>query len=227
MFSLETRERKKLVLLMLMRIESVEKLDKRPDRFAAVFSDGTRIVVNASQIADFGLYSGRELSDDEYKELRSALTLSSSKSRAMRILGARSMSAQEMERRLVSKGEPREVASETVRWLEEIGAVNDEQYADSIVKHYRAKGYGIAKIRDELFRRGIPREMWDEILSGLDSFEEAAYDFVVAKLGDSRDRKDIKRVTDALCRRGFSYDEARSAVNRYLANLEENEGPEF
>jgi len=210
-----------------MIIESIKRLEKKPGKFIALFEDGTQINVSAVQIADFGLYSGRELSDDEFLQLREELCLSSSKARAIRILGNRDLSAREVERRLVDKGEPQEIAQKTVRWLESIGAINDGKYAVAIVKHYCAKGYGNARIKDELYRRGIARDMWEDAfcdaLSGIDNMGEAVNDFLEKKLKGSRDPADIRRATDTLCRRGFSYEEARTAVSQYFDTIEDNE----
>ena len=209
-----------------MKIESLTRFEGKAGKFIVLFEDGSKITVSEVQIADFGLFSGRELDDDEFAELRDGLKLSSSKARAVRILGSRNFSSHEIERRLMSKGESQQTAQETVRWLEDIGAVNDEEYAVIISKHYSAKGYGIARIKDELYRRGIPRELWDDALSGLDNMEAAAYDFLNKKLRGSRDKADLRRATDALCRRGFSYEEAKTAINRYLELVEESEGLE-
>ena len=41
-------------------------------------------------------------------------------------------------------------------------------YAAQVVRYYSAKGYGERKLRDELYRRGVPRELWDEALEGAD-----------------------------------------------------------
>ena len=205
-----------------MKIESIDRLENKPGRFAVHFEGGGHIPVSAAQIADFGLYSGRELSDSEYIEMIEGLKLGSSKARALRILGSRSLSAREVEKRLVSKGESEEIARKTVEWLEAVGAVDDEDYAIAIARHYCAKGYGPIRIKDELYRRGIPRDLWDEALGGLDNVGEAAYDFLEKKLGDSRERADVRRATDALCRRGFGYEEARTIVGKYIENGDEN-----
>ena len=208
----------------MMRIESIAALEGRADRFAVLFEGGAKMVVSVTQIADFGLYSGREFSEEEYSALREAVERGSSRARAIRILGSRNLSKSEMERRLMSRGEARETARSTTSWLEDIGAINDGEYAETIVRHYSAKGYGISRIRHELHRRGIPREMWDEALTRLGSMDDAAYDFIVSKLRGSRDKTELRRATDALCRRGFSYEEARAAVSRYIENVDENEG---
>jgi len=148
---------------------------------------------------------------------------SRAKLRAMRILGDRLFSSQEMEKRLMSKGEPADIARETVEWLEKIGAVNDKEYAAAIVRHYSSKGYGVAKIRDELHRRGIPRSEWDGAMEAMEGEvnDEAVQRFLGKKLAGSRDRDDLRRAADALCRRGFDYETAREAVARYMESLED------
>lgn len=149
---------------------------------------------------------------------------SRAKLKAIKILGSRMLSSNEMEKRLTRKGESEESARDTVKWLEDIGAVNDAEYASSIVSHYIAKGYGSARVRDELFKRGIPRELWDDAIASLEEDEanEAALCYIEKKLKGSRSKDDLRRVTEALCRRGFSYEEARRTVSRYLEAAQDN-----
>ena len=138
------------------------------------------------------------------------------------------MSSREIGKRLAAKGESDEDTRETVKWLEDIGAVNDAEYASQIVKHYRAKGYGAARIKDELFRRGIPKELWEAALEALEGpgseeiVEDATFGFLDKKLKGSTEKDDLRRAAGALCRRGFSYEEAKAAVSRY-ADIIQNE----
>ena len=144
--------------------------------------------------------------------------LEATKKRALKILGNRSFSEQEMFKRLTGKGETEENAAEAVSWLVELGYISDTDYATLIVRHYSAKGYGVTRIRDELYKRGIPRDLWDEKLDEIDENEmdDAALEFLKKKLRGSEDKDDLRRASDALVRRGYSYDDARAAVNRYL-----------
>jgi len=148
--------------------------------------------------------------------------LESTKKRALRILGNRNFSEQEMHRRLVSKGETEEDAAETVRWLARLGYISDSDYATLIVRHYVTKGYGEARVKDELFKRGIPRDFWEEKLADISEVDksDAAVEFLIKKLRGSEDKDDLRRASDALVRRGYSYDEARTAVNNYLESQE-------
>jgi len=140
------------------------------------------------------------------------------KKRALRILGNRNYSEQEMRKRLIGKGESAENAEEAVAWLVELGYINDSDYASLIVNHYSGKGYGVSRIRDELYKRGIPRDLWDDKLASLDEEDmtDSALEFLRKKLRGSEDKDDLRRASASLVRRGFSYDEARAAVNRYL-----------
>ena len=149
--------------------------------------------------------------------------LEATKKRALKILGHRNFSEKEMLKRLTGKGESQENAEETVKWLVELNYINDSDYATLIVRHYSSKGYGVARIRDELYKRGIPRDIWDEKLGELDDTEldDTTLDFLRKKLRGSDDKDDLRRASAALVRRGFSYDDARAAVNRYLECPEE------
>ena len=144
--------------------------------------------------------------------------IENTKKRALKILGSRNFSEKEMFKRLTSKGETEDNSAEAVKWLVELGYINDSDYATLIVRHYSAKGYGVTRIRDELFKRGISRDLWDEKLEEIsdDEMDDAALEFLKKKLKGSEDKDDLRRATDALVRRGFSFDDARAAVNRYL-----------
>ena len=153
------------------------------------------------------------------------MSIESTKKRALKILGNRNFSEQEMLKRLTGKGESHEDSEETVRWLVELGYINDSDYATLIVNHYSAKGYGLARIRDELYKRGIPRDTWDEKLAELDDEDmlDTAIEFLRKKLRGSLDKDDLRRASDALVRRGYSYSDAKSAINRYIEDLENPE----
>lgn len=148
-------------------------------------------------------------------------TLEKTKTRALRILGNRTFSEQEMVKRLTSKGESQKDAEETASWLVSLGYIDDENYASLIVEHYSSKGYGIARIRDELYKRGIPRDLWESALSALDDekVSAAAVAFLSKKLRGTSDEDDIRRAREALVRRGFGYEDAKAVIDKYLESF--------
>jgi regulatory protein len=80
------------------------------------------------------------------------------------------------------------------------------------------------RIQDELYRRGIDKELWEEALAELHETEDKAYDYLLSRLrGSAPDKAALKRVTDALYRRGFSWDEIKSAIQRYNEALDSDQ----
>ena len=201
-----------------MKITKLSQSKKVPDRWYLELENGETIKVGLAHIADFSLFVGRELEEAELAELRSNSAESCSKARALRIIGSRQMSRREITERLTRKGESAENAQAAADFLERIGALNDEEYAASIVRHYSARGYGEGRIRSELSRRGVPREMWESALSMRTVDADVIDRFIINRLrGGTPDRKALKKLTDALLRRGFSWEEIKEALERNRA----------
>ena len=137
--------------------------------------------------------------------------------------GSDPFQVEELERKLESwEAAPEEAAAICDR-LEELGFLNDASYAEQVVRHYSAKGYGLRKLRDELYRRGVPRELWDEALERAEDPSKAIDAFLAKKLGDTppEDRRAWKRASDALARRGYAWSDISEGLRRYGAEWEE------
>ncbi len=205
-----------------MKITKMTQSKHVSDRWYVQLEDGSRIQVGLGMIAEYSLYTGRELAETELDELRQSAGKNEIKARALRILGARSMSGKEMFDKLVQKGADEHSAAETVAWLVGLGYINDREYAGMVVRHYAAKGYGARRVRDELRRRGIEREIQDEAMAAMPDTDSAVDTLLAKKLGGrAPDRKDIKKAADMLLRRGFSWDEINGALRRYEYEAEE------
>lgn len=191
----------------------IEIKQTSPERFTLKFSDGRELKTSLGVITDRYIHSEMELTEEEYAELYAASSLSLAKSRALKIINARPMSRKEMRDRLIEKGEDPDNAEACADWLCEMGLINDESYAGSVVRHYAAKGYGMTRIRQELNRHGIPRELWDTALEQMPEQDDKIERFIRSRLTDPDDRAQIKKISDALYRRGYSWDEIKKAIN--------------
>lgn len=204
-----------------MRIDSLVPSEKVKGRWLLTFADGTKLKITDREMVDFSLYAGLELPAAALEQLRDAAGESAARRRAANILSVRPLSRRELEKRLIEKGETPAHAAAACDYMAHLGYLDDRAYAVSLVQHYAAKGYGPRKIRDELYRRGVPREYWEEALEGLEEPDEALDAFVAAKLRrlENPDRKDLKRVSDALIRRGYSWSDVSAALRRYTDEL--------
>ena len=207
----------------MKKIEALEPSNHIQGRFLIRFEGERELLkVTENEVASFSLYSGRELEEDELAALQKAGSLSSAKARGARMLGERPLSRNVLVRRLPEKGGTPGHAVAAADWLADIGALDEAGYARSVVRHYSGRGYGVQRIRQELYRRGIPREFWEDAMEERSDPEERITAFLNQKMrGHENDPKQLKRAADALLRRGFRWEEIRAGLNRYGATIEE------
>ena len=198
-----------------MKIEAIEQ-SKRAQKLRLRFDDGSTMLVPAALLTELQLGVGLELSPAALESLRDSCALASAKERAVRIVSASAVSQKELEHRLVRKGESEEHAQEAVQWLSDLRLLDDAAVAEQIVRSGAAKGYGAARIRQMLYEKRVPRELWDEALAALPPQDDAIDEYLRRRFrGATPDRAECKRATDALLRRGHSWSDIRRALERY------------
>ena len=205
-----------------MRITRIENSKHVQERVLVYLEEGDPLRVTSHELLQFGLYQGMDLSPELVVQLQNAGKRSESRVKAARMASGRMLSRKELTDRLGRKGIGLDTAKETADWLESLGAVDDAAYAGVIVRHYAASGYGPGRVRQELQKRGIPRALWDEALTQLPDSADAIDRFLRKKLGGrTPDRAMLKKLSDALLRRGFSWNDIRPALNRLGGEIEE------
>ncbi len=196
-----------------MRIEKLSPKADRAGRYYVTFEDGSTVRLYRQTMEDFGLYAGMELSEEDLKKLKTEAGAMSAKMRAVRIVAASNVSKKDLQQRLVRKGEDPAQASQAVAWMEDMNLVDDAETARQVVSHCITRGYGMARAKQALFEKKIPREYWEEALGSYPDQYDTILAFLRSRLGAERDPKEVKRATDALLRRGHSYGVIRRALN--------------
>ena len=207
-----------------MRIESLKTEPDRAGRYWITLDGGKKMALYRQTVEDFGLYSGKELSDEEFGQLEAASGAMSAKMRAVRIVAASAVSKKDLQQRLVQKGEDPSQAAEAVAWMEEMHLVDDEETARQIVSRCAAKGYGLSRAKQALYEKKIPKCYWDAALAEYPDQTEHMLRFLRSRLEDTSDQKEVKKAIEALLRRGHSYAEIRSALQQMM--LDPDEFPE-
>lgn len=188
----------------------------RAGRYRIQLSDGSTIRLYKQTVQDFGLYSGLELTQEEYEALCKAASEMSAKMRAVRIVSATSVSRKDLEQRLIQKGEDAQCAKKAVAWMEELSLVDDAETARQIVSRCISKGYGISRAKQALYEKRIPKSYWDQALEGYPSQAEYIQAYIQSHLPRDPEPKMIKKVVDALMRKGHSYHTIRSVLGDVL-----------
>ena len=183
-----------------MRIASVKPSQRKKGRFLVEMEDGGILRVTEEELLRFSLREGMELDGGALEALEASAKASAARTAAANIIGSRPLSKRELTRRLVRKGAAEEDAGAAADWLED----------------------GKARIREEMRRRGVDRELWDAALEELPDQSETLDRLIQKKCrGDLSDRREVKRVSDSLLRRGFSWSEVKEALRRYTELLED------
>ena len=205
-----------------MKITRIENSKHVQERVLVFLEEGDPLRITGHELLQFGLYPGMDLSPQLVVQLQAAGQRSESRVKAARLASGRMMSRKELTDKLSRKGIDPDTAEETADWLESLGAVDDVAYAGVIARHYAASGYGPGRVRQELQKRGVSRELWDDALSQLPDSADAIDRFLQKKLsGRTPDRAMLKKLSDALLRRGFSWSDIRPALNRLGEEIDE------
>ena len=195
-----------------MRIDSLKTTPDRAGRYWVSFDDGTRLGLYRQTVEDFALYSGKELSDGEWKALQAHAGQMSAKMRAVRIVSASSVSKRDLQDRLVRKGEDPDQAKAAVEWMAELRLVDDRNTAEQVVHSCISKGYGLQRAKQALYEKRIPREFWEDVLADYPDQMEKILSFLRSRLDADSDDREVKRAVDALLRRGHNYSTIREAL---------------
>ena len=204
-----------------MRIDLLKTAPDRAGRYLVKFSDETSMKLYRQTVEDFCLYTGKELSEEEMDALREAASQMSAKMRAVRIVSATSVSKRDLQQRLVQKGEDPDQARQAVEWMSELNLLDDARVAEQVVSRCISKGYGLARAKQALYEKKVPKQYWDQALEDYPDQEEKIEDFLRSRLDRSSDAKDVKKAIDALMRRGHSYGTIRRALNGLQLDAEE------
>lgn len=224
-----------------MKIEKLEPSKHKQGRWLVWLEDASIVRVGEGDVVSLGLYAGKELTDEEGEALAAAGGKSKLMERAVELLSLRLMSRKELLDKLCVlprqkkekypydklDGAPdpealqaqmkavREQAEAVADRLTDLGLLNDGEYAKMVVRHYTAKGYGPRKIRDELYRRGVPREYWEDAMEEREPDERQIDKLARQKLrGAEPTRENLKKVSDYLARRGYGWEEISATLDR-------------
>jgi regulatory protein len=131
-----------------------------------------------------GLAVGEDLDRKRARALRRELRRLGARDAALRALRSRDHTRASLERRLAEQGTVPSLRRETVAAVERAGLVDDARFAAGRASLLAAHGAGDALIEDDLARRGVPAELIDAALEGLEP-EWARAEQVIASRGKS------------------------------------------
>lgn len=195
-------------------------------RMALFFDEEFAFSVDLETLAIFGLQAGMSFTDEEYAELVEKTQYKKAKDRAFKLLGYKSYTRWMLKQRLQQEDFPVEVVADVLDRLEELGLLDDLDYARRCAADLlHLKKYSASRVRQELRCRGVEEADIEEALQQIDSDPLQQIREVVEKKYRSglSDEKGRRRAVNGLQRLGYSYGQIRQVLNELEIELADGE----
>lgn len=171
-----------------------------------------------------GIPNKSEIDEEELAELKRSVNSRRAYNKAIDLISRREHSRKELITKLSQKGYA-DVADETADKLEERGYLNDERFANMFADELKnRRGFGKRRISQELYMKGIDRDIIAEVLENL---KEDPTEDIIGILARKyprclEDEKNTNRAFNGLVRLGYSGYDIRNAMREYADRVEES-----
>lgn len=173
-----------------------------------------RVRLLTEQYAELQPLVGR-ISDDDVQALMAAGALCDAIRKGMELLGYGSMSRRRLLQKLIARRILRETAEAAVAYLDARGCLPEADDAIRFAEQGVRKLWGPRRIQEDLYARGFPSEAVNMAMETLEEVDFSANcaRVIAKKYGEpSKDRVEIKKMTAALMRLGYTMEQIREAM---------------
>jgi regulatory protein len=185
---------------------------------ARIFVDGEYWAeIDADVAVERGLREGVALGLEELEAARVAGERALAMNRALHFLGYRARSRREVRDRLRRYGYGEETVRAVIGRLEELGYLDDEEFARMVVRE-KARRYGPRRVSADLRRSGVDAELAQDVVE--EEFSErseleAARSAAARRYNRGGSDAEARRVYGFLMRRGYSADVCAEVAREY------------
>lgn len=203
---------------------TITAIEPRRKGLSALYIDGEfAMKLDTQTLLENRFDVGRDIDDEELHEIISLSNERRAKEKALWLISYRDHSKKELADK-IRRTCDEDSAQKAVDRLEELSLVNDEgfarRYAEQLIfsKHMSKRG-----VSYELSRKGIDKELAQEILEDIDVDENEEIKAVLEKkYRNLDDEKTRRRAVAALQRLGYGWDSIRRAMDDYSDYTEED-----
>lgn len=189
---------------------------KNPDR-VNVFVDGKfSFSLDISQVVDFGIKVGMEVSDADVLEFKKASEFGKLYQRTLEWVLVRPRSVREtndyLYKKIFEKKLDKNYIDRIIEKLKDKKYLDDYKFCEYYVENrFSKKGISLKRLKMELLKKGVLKDVIDEVLADSDRNDEEELKKMIAK---KRAKYDDEKLTQYLCRQGFQYDLVRELVRQ-------------
>ena len=188
------------------KITDLKQGVKNPERVNVYVNGAYELSLDVAQVVDYKLKVGLVISSELLGELRRASDFGKLYQRTLEWVLLRPRSVRETRDYLRRKNA--EFSDQVLERLISRGYLDDRRFAEWWVENrFVKKGVSRKRLAMELMRKGVAREIIDEVLDGRNDEEE-----LKKMIARKRNKYDDEKLIAYLCRQGFSYDLVRKVM---------------
>lgn len=185
------------------------------------FDDAPSLRIRECHFAKLPLEEGDEIDPEEYVNRVASIQFADAYESALTSLDASARTASEIDRSLRMKGFVAPVAEAVVERLKENGLIDDQRLAARLAETQLTKPVGLYAMKRRLRAKGVSDEDAAEALESFDDDQQRAAAIQAArKLLRRYEELPVRecrgKLSQALARRGFSWDAVSAAVDAVL-----------
>lgn len=203
-----------------MLIKEVKKEKKHLCRI--IFEDADEIFLDSNVCAKEGLTKGVRLSPERLEEIKFSSDYEQAHSRALWYLDRMDYTEKALYEKLVKAGFSKKASAKVLAKFCELKIVDDHRFAERLALRYSESNVSKKEAVSKLLRKGVPLELAKQVTEEHSADENEQ---ITALLEGKYARKlasenGEQKVFAALVRKGFSYSAVRTAMKKYIAELE-------
>ncbi len=206
----------------------ITALQQKGNNVLVCFDDGEFITLDHRTVTDNGLRKNDLIDDKKIEQLISDSEFLKAKDSAFHFLSRRHHSTSELRTKLIKKKYPKDIIEKILIDLTDKKLLDDEQFAEAFVEERSVKKkIGINKLKAELFKKGINRNIIEKTLLRVD--HELSYDQALElakrkidsiKRKETDKRKIKAKLYSSLSARGFESELIIKVLNEILEDDE-------
>jgi regulatory protein len=204
------------------KITKIQVQVKNKNRCSIFLDDKFAFGVYLKTLDVYELSSGTVLSEDKVNEILDYDGNLYCFNQGLKLLSFSSKSEKMLRDKLIEKEFTKDQVSYALEKLKELGYVDDYYFAENFIEN-RKKRYGAQRLKNELYHRGISREIADQVLSeNTDESEEIATAIKNSRSKWERYKEDPKgyeKMCNFLYRRGYKYDLIKKVIDELRNEL--------
>jgi len=200
-------------------------MQKRRHRLTALFVDGQPVLLDTETLLLQGIRAGQTITPEDLAVLQDASDRNRAYEKALYLLEYRPHSRQELLTKVLREY-PESAAVQAVERVTELGLIDDAAYAADLAEEFlNRRGYGIHRAKMELLKRGIDRDLAQQVLSEVDTDPLAQLTEIIAKKYRPlpTEPREVQKVVAAMVRRGYEFSQVRQALKQLSEEIEVEE----